>query len=444
MLLMSITAMAQNAPKIVVTEGLIGYYPFKGNAADMSNNKNNGNDYGPALIPDRFGEDKSAFKFDGVDDYIDLGHLPQLKDQMSMSISLWIKMEKKPSTQQRGIVGKWRSEAEPPNIFEFDNGEGAYLNNGGFRIGLLDMSVVKIGGKTPINTGEWIHIACVWDSKDGFIAIYKNGKLENSKIDEKSIGKALKYHTNYTARMGQAEGGSWNGILDDVRVYNRKLTEEDIMTIFGSERVVEKVNLNGVITNIKTNQPIVAELEIKAENNEVPPVSIKTKADGKYTLDLPLYYKYKVEIKGEKFIPTYGSFDPTAMKKNTASSKNFALKQMFIGEAVRINNIFFETGKATLKPISFPELDKLMEIFADYKELGVLISGHTDNVGNEEANTKLSLERAESVKLYLKSKGVTNEIVTVGYGSTKPVAANDTEAGKEQNRRVEFTILEKK
>jgi OmpA-OmpF porin, OOP family len=109
-----------------------------------------------------------------------------------------------------------------------------------------------------------------------------------------------------------------------------------------------------------------------------------------------------------------------------AGAKNFRL------------NVEFDTGKATIRQASFKELDDLAEVLKDGKTKGE-VGGHTDNVGQPDANLKLSQARADAVAAYLVKKGVPKDVVTAkGYGDTKPVAVNDTDENKQRNRRVEF------
>lgn len=105
-----------------------------------------------------------------------------------------------------------------------------------------------------------------------------------------------------------------------------------------------------------------------------------------------------------------------------------------------IENIFFETGKADLLPKSFRALDSLANWLKTNPNVEIQITGHTDNKGNEKENSKLSADRAASVKNYLVSKGANNHIESSGLGSTKPIAGNETEEGRSRNRRVEFVI----
>ena len=106
-----------------------------------------------------------------------------------------------------------------------------------------------------------------------------------------------------------------------------------------------------------------------------------------------------------------------------------------------LRNILFDFSKATLKPSSFPELDKVVAAMKANPSLKAKVSGHTDNIGNKSFNITLSQNRAASVAAYLKSKGINpNALITEGFGSAKPVAGNDSDAGRALNRRVEITF----
>ena len=107
------------------------------------------------------------------------------------------------------------------------------------------------------------------------------------------------------------------------------------------------------------------------------------------------------------------------------------------------DNLTFESGKAIIKPTSFPYLDELVTVIQDPDALTwtLEIQGHTDNVGGADYNQKLSENRANAVKKYLADKGVKAERVTAkGFGLSKPIDTNDTNEGRAKNRRVEFLI----
>ncbi|SFO60527.1 OmpA-OmpF porin, OOP family [Chitinophaga sp. YR627] len=105
-----------------------------------------------------------------------------------------------------------------------------------------------------------------------------------------------------------------------------------------------------------------------------------------------------------------------------------------------IQNLEFETAKSSIKANSYPSLDKVAEMLRT-KGFSLKLGGHTDNVGNATKNMALSKDRAESVKQYLVEHGANpSKIEAVGYGANQPIASNKTAAGRQKNRRVEFTI----
>jgi len=111
---------------------------------------------------------------------------------------------------------------------------------------------------------------------------------------------------------------------------------------------------------------------------------------------------------------------------------------------IRLNDVNFATGKATLTPDSYPALDKAGELLQKWPQLKIEIGGHTDASGPAAANQKLSQARAQAVKDYLLQKypGLSaNEITAKGYGESKPVVPNNTKANMAKNRRVEFKVL---
>jgi outer membrane protein OmpA-like peptidoglycan-associated protein/Tol biopolymer transport system component len=114
-----------------------------------------------------------------------------------------------------------------------------------------------------------------------------------------------------------------------------------------------------------------------------------------------------------------------------------------VGVAVRLDNVYFDQSSYILRPESYPQLDKLVKTLKLNRRLKIEIGGHTDNVGKARLNQYLSENRAKVISSYLTNNGILeNRLVWKGYGQTKPVAVNDTEGNKAQNRRVEFIVLE--
>ncbi|NJL15134.1 MAG: OmpA family protein [Microscillaceae bacterium] len=103
--------------------------------------------------------------------------------------------------------------------------------------------------------------------------------------------------------------------------------------------------------------------------------------------------------------------------------------------------MLFETGKAIIKPVSYPLLDELVNLLREYPDAFITLEGHTDSEGTEEDNLQLSKDRAASVRQYLIDKGIdATRISSTGYGESRPIDTNATEAGRSRNRRVEMRL----
>jgi len=107
-----------------------------------------------------------------------------------------------------------------------------------------------------------------------------------------------------------------------------------------------------------------------------------------------------------------------------------------------LEGILFQTGSATIDPESNPRLDRVVEYMTHMASVRIQIAGHTDNVGDPRRNQQLSQARAEAVRAYLVSHGIDgSRVEAIGYGDARPAASNDTDAGRQQNRRIEATEL---
>jgi outer membrane protein OmpA-like peptidoglycan-associated protein len=129
-----------------------------------------------------------------------------------------------------------------------------------------------------------------------------------------------------------------------------------------------------------------------------------------------------------------------------AEAEKLELKkeEITVGETFQLNNVLFEFNKWVLLPSSSSDLDKVVKFLSDNPKVEIELSGHTDNIGKPDYNLDLSQKRADAVKNYVVSKGIDGKrIVAKGYGMNKPVSTNSTESGREQNRRVEFTVTKK-
>jgi OOP family OmpA-OmpF porin len=107
-----------------------------------------------------------------------------------------------------------------------------------------------------------------------------------------------------------------------------------------------------------------------------------------------------------------------------------------------VQNLEFESSKAVIRETSKPSLNTFADKLKQKANWNLVLDGHTDNVGDEDANLLLSKNRVEAVKSYLISKGISENRIKVNYfGETKPIADNNTSEGRQKNRRVEFKIV---
>ena len=205
------------------------------------------------------------------------------------------------------------------------------------------------------------------------------------------------------------------------------------------------VLVSGKVLNSKTNKPISAKIiyESLPSGREIG-IAYSNKISGEYKIALPKGNKYGFLASAKGFISENENIDLRKLESYEELKKDLYLSPIEVGETVRLNNIFFKYNSSELLSESFPELNRIMDVMNEYPSIKILIAGHTDNVGNDGFNTQLSLNRAQAVKDYLISKSIdAKRLIVKGYGKKKPLADNNSDEGRQKNRRVEFTIIEK-
>lgn len=165
---------------------------------------------------------------------------------------------------------------------------------------------------------------------------------------------------------------------------------------------------------------------------------------GEFKIKLPAGAGYEIKIKGIGSNKDYSSFDiPLLPPGQEFKSESVITIQFEPSKQFTLDNVHFDSGKSTLRKESFKELDEMVEYMNARPGEKIEIAGHTDNIGSDESNLKLSQERAEAIRTFLVSKGIKAEkIAAKGYGASQPVADNSTEQGRQKNRRTEVRILE--
>jgi len=209
-------------------------------------------------------------------------------------------------------------------------------------------------------------------------------------------------------------------------------------------RPTPTVIVSGVVSNAKTSEKVSAYVLVEDINSgELIAVNKSNSATGKYLVVLPAGRNYSVSANKEAFLFYSQNFEVSDNARYQEIKKDIALKPIEKGAKVVLNNIFFETGKATLSPQSRLELEKVVDLMKTNPSMIIEVGGHTDNVGEDATNMKLSSERAKSVRDYFVKAAIpVTRIQAKGYGESSPVAANDTDEGRKTNRRTEFIILE--
>lgn len=169
--------------------------------------------------------------------------------------------------------------------------------------------------------------------------------------------------------------------------------------------------------------------------------------NGEYFIVLPAGKNYSYYAEKTGFYPITKNIDLKNIKENKKITIDITLVSQKVieeGKPIVLNNIFFDYNKYELKSESYAELNRIVELFKANPSWQIQINGHTDSKGDDDYNLKLSKNRAQSVVDYIVTKGIEkSRINSIGYGKTSPIASNETEEGREKNRRVEFTILKK-
>ena len=198
----------------------------------------------------------------------------------------------------------------------------------------------------------------------------------------------------------------------------------------------------GITVDAMTKKPIEAEIEITDNaTGKVIETFITNSATGKFIITLQSGKNYGIAVKAKGYLFHSENFDIPDNSGDNLVNKVIELKNIAIGSKIALRNVFFDTGKSTLRPESNGELDRIVKLLKDVPTLKIEISGHTDNTGSASINESLSQQRAEAVVTYLKTKGiVATRLTAKGYGSSKPVTTNGNEEGRQQNRRTEFEI----
>jgi outer membrane protein OmpA-like peptidoglycan-associated protein len=191
----------------------------------------------------------------------------------------------------------------------------------------------------------------------------------------------------------------------------------------------------------KTRQPLKAKITFKIAEQLDTEGHTLSQATGNYRLKVPKAVQYYLNASADGYFPASDRFSFEDFKNGFELRKDLFLEPIEIGRKITLRNIFFDFDKWTLRPESSDELDRVVQILNELPSLTLEIGGHTDSKGSDAFNLTLSQNRAKAVVDYLVSKGIKAErLKAQGYGESQPVATNETDEGRQENRRVEVKI----
>lgn len=204
----------------------------------------------------------------------------------------------------------------------------------------------------------------------------------------------------------------------------------------------QMADVNVMVTDLKAN-PRAGEQIIFVSKKNGEKFSGRAGKDGKFSLKLPTADTFIIKVKTIVDSSKYGLIAIRGLEPDEQFAEPFTVTVKFEpARSYRLDNVYFDFAKHTLRPESFKELNELVDYMKWRENEKIEIGGHTDNIGDDADNLKLSQNRAESIRQYLIKKGINaNRMMAKGYGSSQPVADNSTSEGRQKNRRTEVKIL---
>lgn len=204
--------------------------------------------------------------------------------------------------------------------------------------------------------------------------------------------------------------------------------------------IAKKLLLTGMVYDFKTMKPISANLQVQLKEDRNVNFSLRA-GNGAYEREIKKTGWYMFTASAEGYVNTTDSVEVVS-EEITPVVKDIMLQPIEVGLTVRLKNIYFDFDKTTLKSESFVELNKVVDFLKQNATISIQIEGHTDSKGSDDYNLNLSQGRSQSVVDYLISQGIDGSRLSAqGFGESKPIDTNDTDAGRANNRRVEFRVV---
>lgn len=234
------------------------------------------------------------------------------------------------------------------------------------------------------------------------------------------------------------ENVTTKGLPDEDTITDNIFTRKAMLTVKGL--ITEEGKMDGL-------SDVGVEL-LEVSPNGMQQTKNLTKSNPYYAFDLDLNKNYKIVLRKEGYFTKTADLTTNGVSSTDTMHKDLSIAKLELNKSYTLQNVLYEFGKSTLTENSKAVLDNLYQILVENPSFIIELSSHTDGIGSDEGNMKLSQARAESCVAYLITKGIAKDrLVAKGYGKTRPKVPNTTEDGKDDpagraiNRRTEFQII---
>ncbi len=318
-------------------------------------------------------------------------------------------------TEAENLGATINTSKDEEGAFIHSDGKTLYFSSKGHNTkgGYDILKSVYENGKwnTPVNMGDAINTS---DDDLFFVLTADSKKGYYSSIRGEGMGRKDIYEVTFT--------------------YSSTKKNESRLTLF-----------KGVVIDHDTFEPIGADMEIiDNDKNEIITTIKSNSLSGKFLVSLPAGKNYGIAVKREGYLFYSENFNMPDTTAYNVIDKNIPLQKLYVGNKITLKNIFYDNGKATLRNESVSEFDQLINLMKLNPTIKIEIDSYTDSEGTDEFNLTLSQARAQAVLDFLFSNGISKErMVAKGFGESYPLSSNDTEEGKQLNRRTEFKIVNK-
>ena len=202
--------------------------------------------------------------------------------------------------------------------------------------------------------------------------------------------------------------------------------------------------VKGKVYDKKTSAGLPSSVELIDLASKQTISKVQTDESGNFLITLPVGKDYAFNVARRGYLFYSDNYSLANKAPDSTYRKDIPLQPIEVNASVVLKNIFFDFNKYDLEPQSQAELDRVVQLLQENPTVKIQLEGHTDNIGSAADNLKLSENRAKAVVSYLISKGIDSKrLVAKGYGATQPIADNNTDEGRAQNRRTELKIVSK-